>query len=816
MIDEFIEKHIEAKLPSSIFSNNFLVDQKLHLSGDQYIEFGIMNDRVFEYLHYFLNNVGELTANIDLSHYYGDQIDLKYLIENVKYDQNSILFNRFDACFDSERNLKVLEINVNKPTTFSEQVYDQIKNEHEYLTKSLNNYFEEVDQPQTIALVMDEARHDNVSTFHILKELIVNPNITFELAEARNLIVDQDGVYVFDKHTKVNRIIYYRPFEEDYNTEIFQQLLTHHINGTVLIQSSPLTMLLQTKGFFALTTYLRENQMLDVKYNQIIDEHFPQTVIVTKNNLQQLLERKDKYIFKPINGRLSNGVFAGIAFEKAEISEFFNDEIDQVYIAQELINIHEQQLPKITFDQPTYEQAYVVYGVFSIASRYIQTVSRVSKRLITNDGSWTLPIVPIAKIRQQVVEYDSNLMLTTADKIELMFEHHFNGFGLATTEYLTKQALVIDDSVREQLDYVAKTYMKILAKTQKYIIDNKEMYQQLYQFDLEFIKSSSALMSILSRVDIIITDDNQLKVLEANVETPAGLKEAYEVCPALTSGHFNNMRVTDDKQQIIETIVNRLREIEIDFGQVLAIISLDYYEDLYNADALKPMIEAALERLAIDVPVEVVRISDLKIIDGRLMTSENKQITVMYRYFPLDWFTQVSLNKDVLLTINEQFKTGQLVSLTPNESIISQHKSINAIIYTLLGSKRLFNQEERTFIKKHIPFTDINRTRFFKNCNRSKPFLTKSTLGREGNGIYINQQYEREVVFQEMENVELISLKQVAPNGKSIEISGFPVYGIYVTDLEPCGIYTRVSGQITNANAYYLPVFKQSDKLIKE
>lgn len=802
MFEEYYEKHMQALLPTSYQSNNFLVDNKYYLSAQKYFQFAVGSELIAEYINYFLKHIGEYAKLYKLSDYYGETLNNDLLIRSLDVDpQFNILFNRIDVVFSGNQ-LKLLEANINMPTTFSEQIYDQLKNNHYRLEFKLEQYFQYYTKPTTIVFVVENGKADSVSSFFALKRMIKNPYVELILAENKNLIIEDSELFVFNTNIKVDQVIYYVPFEHPLYAEQLEQLITLHNQKTIKILSAPGTIYVQAKGFMALSTRLVEDGLLPAKYQKIVEQYFLKTFMVNDHNVESLVARKDEFIFKPVYGRTSTGTFIGKAFDSQQLQQYFL-EIDlskEMYIAQELVEIEGEQLPKQTFGATTYELCYPVFGCFLINCEYVQVISRLSKRYITNDDAWTLPIVPLDKIRVNASRLQPELKLNTAQKLDFMFANEFNGFNIGENEYITNQALVIEEKIVDELKYVAEQYTELLIKTQSIIIQNPLRFKALYSWNEEYIKSTSKIFSIISRVDLIITDNNKIKVLESNVETPAGLVEGFElssklVKPGQADGEMNKIK---------EVIRKRLLEIT-DYGQVLALITLDYYEDVYNLKPLKKLIEQVVLEMELDIKVEIITIQNLMVNNGNLYSYDGRQIKVMYRYFPLDWFSTYPYYKHTLKAIEGMFITGELISLTPNETIISQHKSINAIIYQLL-KKNVYSQQEKQFIKKYIPFTAVNRDYFFEHFNKQKPFLTKSTLGREGAGIFINAQYEREVIFQEMENTAMVNFTLVNTSGETSRAKGFPVYGVYITDTKACGIYTRVSDQITNKKAYFLPL----------
>lgn len=125
------------------------------------------------------------------------------------------------------------------------------------------------------------------------------------------------------------------------------------------------------------------------------------------------------------------------------------------------------------------------------------------------------------------------------------------------------------------------------------------------------------------------------------------------------------------------------------------------------------------------------------------------------------------------------------------KSIVSQSKGFFAVIYELMNHK-FYSEDEKTFIKKYIPYTTYDMEKI-----ESNDFIIKPLLEREGHGVRFSSNIfdipEDDVIFQERVFMEPIHDK-------------FLIFGAYMIEGKFSGIYCREGKEITTNDCRWIPL----------
>lgn len=388
------------------------------------------------------------------------------------------------------------------------------------------------------------------------------------------------------------------------------------------------------------------------------------------------------------------------------------------------------------------------------------------------------------------------------DKIveRAMFEYSFTGQFFNTGEYLSLNSLILNEEIFREMKVASSTYCSILDKTSKFIQDKFDIFSEFLGIPQSLKKlvlnSHTEVFCAIGRIDFVMDNDGQLKILEFNSETPAGLVEGLGI-----------QKIIQEELDIADININKdLKEdIKKSFEEILKSFSLkkniknigfvctSYYEDWYNTAML---LEICKEIGGYDVFLG--NIYDLEVRDEKLYLYGN-ELDAVYRYFPLDWIACEKELEDVLRVLNKK-----TFSINPTHTLITQSKAIHCVIHELID-KGFYTKEEEDFILKYIPYSCLE-----PDEKLSVDCLAKPNLSREGHGIIMS--YEgiekglEDVIFQERVNTkpfEMVKYDTICSESKF----HFPVIGIYITGSKPSGIFTRMGDFVTNESASFVTTF---------
>ena len=143
----------------------------------------------------------------------------------------------------------------------------------------------------------------------------------------------------------------------------------------------------------------------------------------------------------------------------------------------------------------------------------------------------------------------------------------------------------------------------------------------------------------LGRFDWVIDTAGNLKLLEFNAETPAGLTESA-VLNGMIRNHFqehfgNTLHLQDPNANLLTLVKQQFMNITAQYNKIkpiktIGFVACSYEEDWYNTGTV-------LEALS-DLPYEFVRgeITGLGVLRGGL-TLCGKPVDSIYCYYPHDW-----------------------------------------------------------------------------------------------------------------------------------------------------------------------------------
>jgi glutathionylspermidine synthase len=638
---------------------------------------------------------------------------------------------------------------------------------------------------------------------YLLRKELQSENIEFVNVGPNNLYVEEGRVWAF--HKSIDIILRLFPTEFSYEINNLPDILEVFEEGNVDILNDPRVIIGQCKNLY---TYLwklvkAKDIRLTEQEERAVVSTLPYTEPFNTDKLEYIIKNKDMLVLKPVYGRYSIDVFIGALHTEKEWEESvkYVEESKKDFIIQEFCQI------KASDTYYTMDGKFVLpamgfanVGCFMLNHDFAGICIRWSDDYLTSDDyTWITPVgvkSNILNIKQfEALKDRKGLWRKIAERA--MFEADFTGSYAKNIEYIGLDYLTLDRNKYKELIRASEKISKLMHKTQGLIYDNLDYFADIlciedlkslvrYKYTEEFL--------FIGRMDWALDNYGNLKLLEINSETPAGILESIWVKDIISEEL--NIKLENPNEKLANKIAAQFYRIIEDYSKVKAvktigILSSTYYEDWYTAKAVLKALEGQ--------PYEFVQgsIYDCKVAENGKLSLYGKELDAVYRYYPLDWFDKEDMSdvKEALL---------KTLSINPVQTIISQSKAFFAVIFELL-KQGYYSDEEAEIIKMYIP-----KTTFDVEDLQSYDYIVKPLLSREGGGVTLacdlKEMPDEENIYQE--RVQTLSLDYwTHSNIKSTRETLYPIIGTYITGTEFAGIYTRLGKFITDSACVYAPVF---------
>lgn len=802
MVSATGEEHVHSQIPFYIEDN---IWQKMKSYGEE------INRINLEVLREVNGKHKELLS-------YFDEFPFKDKIFNLKCPLSPMFWTRFDTFIDKENKVYFSEFNYDKPCGQKEihlaQKCDFKGNLNENFIQNLISYLIEICDEFTnkkekinVGFLMDSCHYEELHHAYYFKDILKETKINIISVGNNNLSVIDESVYAFSK-VKLDVIL--KLFPTEFSSEInnMDEILDCFNKGNVLLLNDPRIIAIQAKGLYAYLWKLIKNDSDKLSFydKEIIKKCIPYTEILSNDNLKKVLNNKDKYVVKSSLGRYSQEVYIGKNYEQSVWKQQLEYILEngKIHIVQDLIDIREEYTYAPDYDnRNTLIKAYGNYGLYIMNKDVTGILVRWGLDFLTDDYyTWMSPlghddfILEIENCnlkgqeREELYEYLSE---------ELSFNYDFTGNYTNKNQYISLDRMVVEKEFYKEIKYVSKKFCDILNKLYPYIKEKLELFgpilgipEELYDIVKDnFVKELCAL----GRIDFVVDNLGELKILEFNSETPAGLVESIAI-PEIMKDKLDLDLVNPNKNfrlNIKNTLKKILRQLE-EQGKIknIAVVTSWYYEDIYNTKVVYDILKECG-----DYNIIFGNVYDMKIEEDEIYLYGNK-IDAIYRYYPLDWFYfDEDMKKFLKPLCNKEYL------INPGHTLITQSKAFFAVLYEVIG-KGILNEEEEGIIKKYIPYTTLE-----KDKKLSADYLAKPYLSREGNGIvdaFEEMDFSEQYIFQDRINIRPLRMDVYSSFDKKQKLQ-FPVLGVYITGSKPSGIYTRMGEFITDSTAKYISLY---------
>ncbi len=382
------------------------------------------------------------------------------------------------------------------------------------------------------------------------------------------------------------------------------------------------------------------------------------------------------------------------------------------------------------------------------------------------------------------------------------------------TEYALYDMCYMTQSEIEEIRLTTNRAGRIFFKTARLLREASE--PTLEQLDLPqeilpFIRHQGLpVESVIARLDLVQTNDGY-KVLEINSDTPTFEKEVFQVNGHLAK-HYGAMNPNVGlefelgyalRKAVIESALRLKREEPY----VVFTSHDDHQEDRGTT--------CYLMELA-GFPARYVPLHKLQIIENEgLYDEEGRKIDILCRpTYPLEHLIadQDPVTKEsVGIQLLELVTTGKLAMINPISAFLLQSKAVQAVIWGLMELNHpFFSDEEQNWIKRYFLPTYLEEDTFIKSGIQ---YVKKPCFGREGDTVEIFQGRKKIMedahktyrssasVFQQYVELPAYQIKTT----RGLQEAKLLI-GSFLINGKASGIGIRAGNQITDNNAYFLPL----------
>jgi len=378
-------------------------------------------------------------------------------------------------------------------------------------------------------------------------------------------------------------------------------------------------------------------------------------------------------------------------------------------------------------------------------------------------------------------------------------------------EYSLFHVFPITEQTMKQLQVATERMGKIFFKTARILrnLSNEQLLELGFPTaSLPFIRLKGMYPeSVISRFDFALTEDNRIKMLEFNSDTPTFIVECFQmngkVCEELDYDDPNANQERLLSSGITKAVMEFTKGMEE--PNVVFTAHPEHIED-WNTTMY-------LSRLC-HVENKVMPMTELRITDDALVDRDGVPIDVLYRQtYPIEDLIEdqdPETGDLVGVELLQLVKEGKLFIINPLSAFLLQPKSIQCLIWGLAEEGAFYTSEEQKWIKEYMIPTYLEPDSFFGKS----PFVQKPSYGREGDTITIrdkdtnimirnaHETYKSSLpIFQKYTELPVVFLE----TEKGIEKLSY-VFGAFLIAGKASSIGIRAGEKITGNESYYLPV----------
>lgn len=365
-------------------------------------------------------------------------------------------------------------------------------------------------------------------------------------------------------------------------------------------------------------------------------------------------------------------------------------------------------------------------------------------------------------------------------------------------QYMSPSLYVMKKADWDRIMEATRHITSILQKTWYILNQDKDLF---FKLGLPFSTWKAAwadypneIFSYFCRYDLIV-NNGQIKIIEANADTPTGLMEPSVanriICQAHQAYHPN---------VIEEKLIKAWKRIKREYG--IRPNDKIFYSSYEWHDEDRETVHFNL-RHCLNQAKEYVGIEDIIVADDGLYSPKGEKIEFLYRLYPLEYLDEDvdDQGKRIGHMFLDHIANGRVKIINPPSAFVIQSKANMALIWELHETDSgHFTKEEREIIQTYFLPTYFSPEKFIE---KGLAYVAKPLWGREGGGVSI---VEGEKVEEDRTeyyyNQRKIYQQYMEMPDQSIGTwddvyQGKMLIGSHVIGGEPAGLFLRVGERIT-------------------
>lgn len=155
--------------------------------------------------------------------------------------------------------------------------------------------------------------------------------------------------------------------------------LDAYMDNAFFMVGSFRSQLMHSKLIFEIFRDEQTQALLNTEEKKFIDEHVPFTKKIEERDAYEIIMNKDKYIFKPIDGYASLGIYVGSEMTEEDLQEKLPEFIRIGYVFQEYYDMNKCEFLEFEEKRPVLNKFTQVVGLFIYNKHFVAPYTRIGK-----------------------------------------------------------------------------------------------------------------------------------------------------------------------------------------------------------------------------------------------------------------------------------------------------------------------------------------------------------------------------------------------------------------------------------------------------